>query len=161
MPGTTIRDAITTALLGTTGADGEITGESVTADITIGTDDFTVPHPGRCYAVLDVGAVTGTNPTAVVNVAVGDGTNWARVATFFIDEDDANTTFSALIDDAGNGEFVTVEVDVGGTTPDFTLGLDLRLDHHDQSPLMNVGESPGPATGGHVTPSPALPDLTD
>lgn len=147
MPGTFIRDAAVTQLLD---------GSNYTADITIGTTDFNVPHPGRCTAVLEVGAVSGTNPTAVVNVAVGDGTNWARVATFFIDEDDASSTYSALIDDHGNGPYVTVELDVGGTSPDFVLTLELRADRYDEAPLMSVGDG-----GSHTTPSPALPDLTD
>ena len=140
MPGTTIKDAAATQLLD---------GSAYTADIAEGTTDFNVPFIGDAQLLLEVGTVSGTNPVANIQVSAGDGTNWARCGVFRVDEDDANSSFAipVCID---NGPFLTVAVDLEGTSPSFELTLTPVLKHHDRSPLMAEGDG-----ANHTTPSPS------
>lgn len=157
MPGCFLEDAVRPVLIGTL-SNGVASAATVSADISLGDTDFTVPHPGRCTAVLTVGSSVGNaDNTAVIQVAAGDGTNWARVGEFTLDADDASGTYSVYIDDGGNGPYLTVSVDGTGTTWAFDLTLEIHSDRFDESPLMNVGAG----SVDHTTPSPDLPDLTN
>ena len=118
------------ALMAPTGQTTTGTGTAV--DLGIGyCDDLVV--------LLQTGPVGGTTPTCTMTIQVStDNSNWVTGATFTaLDAGSGNKLACAGIAMSGAYRYVRASYVIGGTTPNFSLGLILLARKQEGSSTVN------------------------
>jgi hypothetical protein len=102
---------------------GGVTPRTATATVTGSAVDL-ISGDGRCFAVQQVGAVTGTSPTLAgkIQESADGSTNWTDIAGATFTTVTATDNVQAITFDRTQ-RFVRYVGTIGGTSPSFPVGV--------------------------------------